>query len=224
MPPTQASPKSTRKASARARKAASSRRRRESLPILPLAIGGVFVVVFVALIIAYHVATSQASGQAQGQTVANIECQTNEQVAVHYHAHLTLLYRGVPTTVPMGIGIPGGQQDPNSTTPYVSTGNCFYWLHTHDDSGVIHVEAPRSDASRVFTLGDFFQVWGQPISSNQIATLKVDPSNQLKMWVNGKPYTGNPAAIPLTAHGQIVMEIGAPFQQPPPSYTFPSGL
>ena len=32
---------------------------------------------------------------------------------------------------------------------------CLYWLHTHDDSGTIHVEAPGG----TFTLADFFAVW-----------------------------------------------------------------
>ncbi|HKR74492.1 MAG TPA: hypothetical protein VJR94_10330, partial [Candidatus Nitrosocosmicus sp.] len=44
--------------------------------------------------------------------------------------------------VPAGIGI-----IPNE---------CIFWLHTHDDSGIIHVEAPYETS---FSLGQFLQVW-----------------------------------------------------------------
>ena len=33
---------------------------------------------------------------------------------------------------------------------------CIYWLHTHDNSGLIHIESP---IKRNFTLGDFLQIW-----------------------------------------------------------------
>ena len=225
MAPTDTTVRPSKKASRRARGARKGppARRRFSLPVLPVAVGATFVVVLVALLVAYKLASSP-SGQASGQPVANIQCQTNEQVAVHYHAHLTLLYQGTQASVPLGIGIPGGQQDPNAQVPYISSGTCFYWLHTHDDSGIIHIEAPQGSASRVFTLGDLFQIWGQPISRKQIATFRIASGSDLKMWVDGKPYTGDPSRIPLHAHGQVVIEIGAPFQDPPPAFTFPQGL
>jgi hypothetical protein len=178
----------------------------------------------VALIAWYRVASGGGSSGPNTQPVANIKCQAGEQVAVHYHAHLTILYKGTPVTVPHGIGIPGAQLDPNSQTPYVATGTCFYWLHTHDDSGVIHIEAPQSDANRQFTLGNFFAIWGQPLSTGKVATLKVGKGEQMKVWVDGKPYSGDPSRVVLKAHQQVVIEIGPPFTDPPPGYTFASGL
>jgi hypothetical protein len=97
---------------------------------------------------------------------------------------------------------------------------CLYWLHTHDDSGIIHVEAPKSEANRKFKLGEFFTVWGQPLTSKQVSTIKVGPREQVKAWVNGKPYTGDPANITLASKEQIVIEIGPPFQDNPPPYTW----
>jgi hypothetical protein len=35
------------------------------------------------------------------------------------------------------------------------------------------------------------------------------------VWVNGKAYKGNPAAIKLDAHTDIVIEAGPPFPKPP---------
>ncbi len=172
--------------------------------MLPLAVGGLFLVVFVGLVIAYQVLNRPGSG-VNGQPVANIDCNVGEQLATHYHTHLTILYHNQPVSVPASIGI---------------TSTCLYWLHSHDTSGIIHIEAPKSSGSRVFTLGDFFRIWNQPLSSGQVATFKVGGSDQLKMWVDGKPYTGDPSQIGLSSHEVIVLEIGQPFTDPPPTFTW----
>lgn len=173
---------------------------------LPLSVLGIFVLVAVALIVVYKVSTS-SGGAPSGQPVAAVKCESGEQLATHFHSHLTILYKGQPVNVPASVGI--------QTT-------CLYWLHTHDDSGIIHVEAPKSEASRKFKLGDFFQVWGQPLSSKQVATIKVGSGEQVKAWVNGQPYSGDPANIPLSSKEQIVIEIGSTdtFVDPPPKYTW----
>lgn len=214
----------TAKGGGQGRRPGTKTRPRRDWPVLPIAIGTVFLVAFAALITWYHFATA-GSGSTNPQTntkpVANIQCQTNEQVAAHYHAHLTILYHGTPVPVPYGIGIPGGQPDPNSTTPYVTTGTCFYWLHTHDATGEIHIEAPQDQANRQFTLANFFSIWGQPLSKNKVATIPVGKGDQMKVWVDGKTYSGDPSKIVLKSHEQIVIEIGPPFTDPPPSFTFP---
>ena len=33
---------------------------------------------------------------------------------------------------------------------------CIYWLHTHDNSGLIHIESPIKEN---FTLGQFLHIW-----------------------------------------------------------------
>jgi hypothetical protein len=171
---------------------------------MPIAVGGVLLVVLVAIVIAYRVASSPGSG-VNGQTIANIECNNGEQLAVHYHAHLQILYHGQPVTVPQQLGI---------------TGTCIYWLHSHDTTGVIHIEAPRTSATRQFTLGDFFRIWNQPLSSSQVATFKASGGDQVKTWVNGQPYGGDPSQIVLKSHENIVIEIGPPFDDQPPGYTW----
>ncbi len=149
--------------------------------------------------------TTAASGGA-GQTVDGVACNRTEQLNYHVHAHLTLLADGSPEALPALIGIPGA-----------ATGSpeCFYFLHTHDTTGVIHIEAPDK---RAFTLGQFFAVWGQPLSKNQATNLK----GPLHVFVGKKPYTGNPANIKLTPHELITIESGK--KVPPPSYTFAPGL
>jgi hypothetical protein len=182
-------------------------RPRRELPLLPMVVAGVFLVVFAGLVIAYQVLSRTSGSGSNGQPVAGIECNVGEQLSTHYHAHLTILYHNQPATVPGQVGI---------------TTTCLYWMHTHDASGVIHVEAPKSVSSRVFTLGDFFQVWNQPLSKSQVATFKVGSGDQLKMWVDGKPYTGDPRNIVLKSHTQVVVQIGPPITDPPPTFDWSS--
>lgn len=59
---------------------------------------------------------------------------------------------------------------------------CMSALHTHTPDGVIHVESPDG---RDFTLGDFFAVWKQPFSRNEVLTYKVDEANRIRVTVNG---------------------------------------
>jgi hypothetical protein len=151
-----------------------------------------------------------------GQPVDGVQCLSTEQLAYHIHAHLAIFVDGAPAYVPAGIGITPPRDIQNG---FVVGGSCFYWLHTHDLSGVIHIESPTS---RIYTLGQFFGIWGQPISTTQVATFPVNDSEPLHVFVDGKPYTDDPAQIPLNMHTQIVLEIGK--QVPPPSYTFPPGL
>lgn len=207
MPKTATPPRTTRGASRGRGKAGARRpvtRPRRQLPILPLVTAGVFLVVLVALVIAYRVASGPGGG-VHGQPIANIECNTGEQLSTHYHAHLSISYQGTPVPLTAQTGI---------------TDTCLYWLHTHDGSGVIHIEAPKQTASRQFTLGDFFRIWDQPLSTRQVATLKVGSGQQLKVWVDGKPYSGDPSRIVLRSKEDIVIEIGPPFNDPPTPYVW----
>jgi hypothetical protein len=175
---------------------------------MPLTVGGVFTVIFLGLIVAYYIA-SRGPGGVHGQPVASIKCDASEQLSVHYHAHVAILYKGAPVSIPAQTGILRNQ-------------NCFYWMHTHSTSGIIHIEAPKDSASRQFTTGDFFAIWNQPLSKRQVATFTVGKGDQLEMWVDGKPYTGDPSKIVLKSHTNVVIEIGPPLIDPPPSFDWTS--
>jgi len=153
---------------------------------------------------------------ATGQTVDGISCSTNEQTLFHIHAHLTVVVNGAPRQVPYGIGIPGAVTTSTQAGAYVARGTCFYWLHTHAADGIIHIESP---VHRAFTLGDFFDEWGQPLGPDQVGPA----SGHVTAIYNGKVYRGNPRDIPLTAHAQIQLEVGTPLVAPE-SISFPSGL
>lgn len=148
-----------------------------------------------------------------GQPVDGIEGSSREMLKVHVHAHLALFNKGQQIAIPYGIGIVRPFQ---ATNGFVGMGRGIYWLHTHDATGIIHVESPDE---RTYTLGQFFDIWGQPLTATDVAGLK----GAVHAFVDGKPYSGNPRGIVLGAHTQITLEVGAPTVRPP-TYVFPAEL
>jgi hypothetical protein len=148
-----------------------------------------------------------AAGSATGQAVDGISCQTSEQTLFHIHAHLTMFVNGVARQLPAAIGIPGAQAQNTPQGPFISSGTCFYWLHTHAADGIIHIESP---VQRTYTLGNFFDEWGQPLGPNQVGPA----TGHVTAIYNGQVYQGNPRNIPLTAHAQIQLEVGTPLVAP----------
>lgn len=148
--------------------------------------------------------------------IDSIQCESTERVAYHIHQHLAIFVDGQEKGVPEGIGIAPPRQTQNTANgPFVVGGACFYWLHVHDRSGVIHVESPSEQA---YTLGNFFDIWQQPLSSSQVGPA----TGQVIAYLNGQRYQGDPRQIPLTAHAVIQLDVGQDVA--PQSYTFAQGL
>ncbi len=143
------------------------------------------------------------AGTTQTGTVDGIRCGPTEQLAYHIHAHLSIFVDGKPRRLPGGIGIPGSQEVQTSVGPVAQGGQCIYWLHTHAPDGVIHVESPTE---RIYTLGNFFDEWHQPLSSSQVG----DAKGKVTALVDGKPWTKDPRKIPLEPHSVIQLNVGSP--------------
>jgi hypothetical protein len=75
------------------------------------------------------------SASTTGQPIDGISCQTSEQTLFHIHAHLVIFVNGKQRQVPAAIGIPGARAQSSASGPFIGTGTCFYWLHTHAASG-----------------------------------------------------------------------------------------
>jgi hypothetical protein len=148
--------------------------------------------------------------------VDGIRCLGNEQLRFHIHAHLTVYVNGAARRLPGGIGIVNPQVSQTPVGAYVGAGGCFYWLHTHAADGIIHIESP---VTRAFTLGNFFDVWGQGLSERQVGPA----TGPVTAIYNGRVYKGSPRGIPLTAHAQIQLEVGRPLVAPV-TISFPRGL
>jgi hypothetical protein len=150
---------------------------------------------------------------ATGQTIDGVSCQAGEQLVVHVHTHLTIFVNGKQQVIPYGIGIPGATAQSLPGGPFVETGSCFYWLHVHAEDGIIHIESPNT--SNTYTLGQFFDEWGVPLSTDQVGPAKgkvtvffTSPGKQPAL------YTGNPRNLPLGDHYQIQLVVGTPIVAP----------
>jgi hypothetical protein len=133
---------------------------------------------------------------------AGLPMMASEGSVEHIHAHLDVLADGRAVPVPANIGVDRKRGTMSA-------------LHTHDDSGVIHVEAP---AKRQFSLGEFFSEWQVSLSADNIGALRADDGKRLRVFVNGTLQTGNPAAILFNAHDEVAVVYGTP----QPSETIPS--
>jgi hypothetical protein len=145
--------------------------------------------------------------------VDGIQCDTSEQLLFHIHAHLAVYVNGEQRLVAAGIGIGPPLRYSGEV---VVGGSCFSWLHTHDESGVIHIESP---VQRTFTLGDFFDLWGLPLSSQQVGPAQ----GTVTAYLNGVAFSGDVATIPLDEHNLVQLDVGTPVVPPQP-YSFGGGL
>jgi hypothetical protein len=133
---------------------------------------------------------------------------------LHIHEHLDIFVNGKRATVPALIGIYA-----NGDT---ARGGFFVELHTHDSSGIIHLEAPKTGA---FTLGQFFGVWGVRLSQRCVGGYCAASGQPLKFYVNGKRFTGNPDNIVLRQHDEYAIVYGKPPKKIPSSYNWrPTGF
>ena len=159
---------------------------------IPWVIGGVVVIVAAALVVfivvGHHPKSNNAgapqidtnaallastAGQAAGEPVDGIEAGSMEQLVFHIHAHLAIYVNGQQKLVPYGIGIvPPYRLQKSDSGPFVGGGSKFYWLHTHDETDIIHIESPQQ---RTFTLGNLFDIWNQPLSAHRVAGARGGP-------------------------------------------------
>ncbi len=173
---------------------------------------------------------------APGRTVDGVQCQASESVVYHIHAALALYKNGSKTLVPAYVGIPYSVKI--NTGASASAGQspniCLYWLHTHDSSGVVHIESPTE---RTYTLGQFLDIWRNTsvtdatgghskvvaVDASYLTALVKAPAGSVHAYVNGKAVNGSYRNITLTAHKLITIEIGSPLQTPLTSFVFPNG-
>ena len=135
--------------------------------------------------------------------IQGVECDPLEGTVFHIHAHLDMFVDSKSVTIPAGIGIKHNE--------------CLYWLHTHNTSGVIHIESPTK---MTFTLAQFIQVWDNtPGLSPSFEELSHSDKN-LKVFVNGTEVTASFDKINLSAHDEIVIVSGNVPPSLPLTYEF----
>ncbi|MBA2394415.1 MAG: hypothetical protein H0V70_16930 [Ktedonobacteraceae bacterium] len=177
-------------------------------------IGIISALILVALVVTISIFLRQGTATGTGAgTIASdnpaypsidgIPCQSHEVLDYHVHAHLTIYVNGKNFPLPTNLGIASDQ-------------SCFYWLHTHDSTGVIHIEAPSEQS---FTLNTFFQEWSTRFPQMTYPT-ELDSTSGWQVYVDGKPYTGDFHSITLVAHKLITLAYNSPGIKPDTTYAW----
>ncbi len=172
-----------------------SKQRRKSLRKRnrrPIAIGLIVAAVVVGLGLYFAIAPAFAPDP--------IPCSTAE-TWIHVHPYLRITIEGTNVTIPANIGyLPAGSQTPT----------CLEEMHTHDSTGIIHIELGPSDKNANYTLGDFFRVWNATYSTvtingtshpvvftnTDVFGFKTDATHKVVVLVDGKPVSDG-VGIPL---------------------------
>lgn len=139
--------------------------------------------------------------------VINIPALTQEGSAMDLHVHLSVVVDGQAVPVPKAVGVNGEEVNGGKmVNGFVSP------LHTHDDSGLVHVHSPTV---REFTIGDIFDVWGVRLTATCLGGNCPQADRTLRVFVNGTAVR-NPRATPLTKRARIVVTFGTTAQLPSP--------
>jgi hypothetical protein len=173
------------------------------------------VVVAIGLV-AYFFINGQTSSSTQTivdpnfQPVDGVYCDAGEQLSYHIHVLLTIYINGQQVSVPQGVGIAPG-----------SSPSCYYWLHTHDTSGVVHIESPTT---KIYSLQNFIDIW-QSFEVQQISfPTQLASSNGWTVYVNGKVVTGGFKNVGMNPHDLITIMYNSPNAKPVTTYSWAPGL
>ncbi len=139
----------------------------------------------------------------QGERIAEagLPLLTAEGTKVHYHAHLNVFHDGERVTVPANIGI---DYQRGVISP----------LHTHDDSGLIHVEALVDEP---VTVGQLLTEWGLRIADDCIAD--TCPPAEIALYVSGAKQNGPATEHVFKSQEEITLTLGPPPTKIPSVYT-----
>jgi hypothetical protein len=125
-----------------------------------------------------------------------------------YAVHLELYAERLVFGVPAGIGVAPPLRRSGA---FVLGGACTYPVWTVEPTGVVLVSARRR-----LTLGEFFDLWGQPLTRFRLAGF----GGRVAAFIGGRRRPGDPRAIALAPHAEIVLEVGG-FVLPHRRYLFP---
>ena len=131
----------------------------------------------------------------------SLRCSRSERP--RFGVHVEVFRDRLTVIVPAGIGVAPPRR---GRPPYVHGGRCTYPLRTREPTGVVEVE----HGARL-TVRDLFELWGQPLRGLRW------------VWVDGRRWRGDPGAVPLRHHAQIVLS-DDPRVPVHASYLFPPGL
>lgn len=157
----------------------------------------------------------------RGQTVDKIPCRPTEYLNdYHVHAYLGIIFEGKQVAVPDTIGMKRAGPETNG---YVTTAGCFYYIHTHDASGMIHIEDPKNlpPSATIYTLKNVLDVWGMKATPRSFGSFQ----GPMRVYIGNVTALGQTTvstytrfttllkldSIPMRSHEVIWIEIGRPY-------------
>ena len=164
---------------------------------------GIAATIAIIVILVVYFSENSSSTNMMSNVIQGVQCEPLEGTLFHIHAHLDLFVNEKIVTIPAGIGI-----KPNE---------CLYWLHTHDATGVIHIESPQQMG---FTLGQFIEVWDNTAGISPKFGELTNSNKDLKIFVNGTEIHDTFDKIMISAHDEIVIVSGNMPATIPSSYPF----
>jgi len=183
----------------------SLRRRKKEEKGLPWAYIIPAIIVIIVIVGAIYVESSTGTNTTTVLLAGSLNfpfpCLGSESLFLHIHPYLRIVIDGKNVTIPGAIGIENALPEGSSNWGEVYSGgssSCFEPVHTHDSSGLIHIESPQNQN---YTLGDFFNIWNQTYSyalfngtkhpvvftDNDILGFTTNSSYKLVLLVDGKP-------------------------------------
>lgn len=163
--------------------------------------------------------------------IDGIECVYDPEKGHHEEVHVSLIVRGRQVAVPLGIGVSNPRSEPfpsgpGAGGPFSGDDDCVYWMHTHDYSGVAHVEPQVAD--QTFTLGQLFDLWGQPLNWSRASVYTgnvrvfrwhIDDPRPHVVELHGDPRAAN---VGTRDHDETTVQVGPPWA-PLPRYVWAWG-
>ena len=153
--------------------------------------------------------------------------QRKESFTFHIHVLVDIFVNGRAVALPSGLGIdirvPGVRTGPlpGGGTGYggisLCASPCIAPLHTHDPSGIVHVESPEK---KDYTLGQFFNEWAVRLDGTCVGGYCA-PQAKIAVFINGKRHDGNPADIVFVDHDVLAIVVGSPPAQIPATFGNP---
>jgi hypothetical protein len=198
-----------------------SKQRRNTIMLMAAAVvvvGGLIAYIIISNLTATH---AQTVFNADYPPIDGVYCDQLEQTSYHHHVLLTIYIDGQAVSVPAYVGLAG-----DATAP-----TCYYWLHTHDTSGVLHIEAPSGGA---YTLKDFLDIWQSFANTSSSITypsqLAASTGWTIYVYNNsaGKQVNGGFSKVDISSnqawHELITIMYNSPNAKPLTTYSWQSGL
>lgn len=172
----------------------------------------VFVLIVFSVIHGITNSSPQASPQptvatSQFPPVDGISCDQVEQRAFLIHAHISIWIDGKETVIPANIGIAPDQ-------------SCFYWLHTHDTTGIVFIAAPEKGT---FTLRQFIDIWQQGQTKGGFPS-QLSEEVGWTVFIEGTKVSESFDKVLLGNHTLITLAFNSPGVKGDTTYSWPDGM